>query len=450
MGRNLYAKEAISSSKTKNLDIPELRVLENEGDDTTFCAVHRRYFKKGKQVCPVCGSDKTRCSKVLKRKFKDILWENNEDFKVIDLYFYQRYFRCDGCGESVFPEDINFGVRGCRYTNRLSEKLADGTLRYSYKKVCDFYKVPASTASVGAIMRRTLKNREDILPQLKTPPILGVFELQFYDRIYPAILAVWDEGVYCIDILEESTEEAYIKFFKKLDRNQVKTIFIDPVESLYNASHACFSSASIVITDECILRCALSAMNQIILADGKRFAITHKYDKLTKLTDQLDKADQKKIIDGLKIRPRLKVAHNAHQELLELMRSEWVYDDVLKWLNEIPEKLPDGSHISFPEFEPVRDLVELFENEINDFAALPIKPTERYASAVKALCDALKEMPYCIYDVLRARMMFTIDQDITAESDSDYRLGIRVDKLTTNLNEISKNIKEEREYGWNQ
>ena len=68
-----------------------------------------------KLSCPACSSAKTKCSKVVERAFKDILWENSQDkegkkkgFRVFDLSFYQRYLRCDGCNNNVFLEHIVF------------------------------------------------------------------------------------------------------------------------------------------------------------------------------------------------------------------------------------------------------------------------------------------------------------------------------------------------------
>lgn len=144
----MHTREDVSRQKTEDLGVTDLLVLDFEGNEKAYYAVHRRYFKKDKSTCPACGSTKTCCSKVVKRKFKDILFDSEDSFRIIDIYFYQRYLRCDGCKDSVFLEDIDFAQKGCRYTNRLSDKLAEGTFHYSYQKVCAYYGVPASTAWV--------------------------------------------------------------------------------------------------------------------------------------------------------------------------------------------------------------------------------------------------------------------------------------------------------------
>ena len=69
---------------------------------------------------------------------------------------------------------------GCKFTNRLSDILADGTFQFSYKKVCQHYGVPSSTASIGEVMRRRIQYRESMLQPLKTPNIISIVELVLF------------------------------------------------------------------------------------------------------------------------------------------------------------------------------------------------------------------------------------------------------------------------------
>lgn len=440
MGKKKYVQAEVSSLKTEELGIPDLLVLDGEGDDDNFYAVHHRYFKDKKSVCPACGSTKTRCSKVLKRKFKDIFWQDDDTYRVFNLFFYQRYLRCDGCKDSVFPEDIDFAEKGCRYTNRLSDALADGTFLHSYKKVCNYFGVPASTASVGVIMRRRIQYRESLLAPIKTPSVLCIIEAPFYGNIYPVVLALWDDEVYCIDILEDTTEAAYAKLFKTLDVDRVETVFIDPDESLHSAVDNYFPTASVVVTDECIFRYANNAMLDIIHADGKRFPVKYKENRLTLHKKHLpDDYTRKQINEGLMSRPRLKTAYECYQQLLELKETEWSYEELVSWVDGISNELS--------EFEDLSDVIDIYETEVKTFLDTHIKPPEVYSTSVQAICEAIRTMPHCIFDVLRARVMLTIEHDTIEEDDEIMRLGIRVDRLTKNMNDIALNIKEEREYG---
>ena len=204
MGKKLYTKENISKSETERLGIPELVVLKTNRDDVGLEVVHRRYFEDEKLLCPACRSSRTRCSKIVDRKLKDLLWldGNHKEFKIIDLLYHQRYLRCDNCGQSVFPEPIEFGEKGCKFTNRLSDALADGTFQFSYKKVCQHYGVPASTASVGEIMRRRIQYRESLLPPIRTPRIISIVEVVFFGEFYPAVFGIQnDEDSRILEIL---------------------------------------------------------------------------------------------------------------------------------------------------------------------------------------------------------------------------------------------------------
>ena len=87
----------------------------------------------------------------------------------------------------------------------------------------------------------------------------------------------------CLDILRDSSEETCGAFLKTLDANQVETIYVDPVDSLFSAVNQYFPMASIVVTDEAIKRYARNAMLDIIHSDGKRFPVVHKDRRLTVL-----------------------------------------------------------------------------------------------------------------------------------------------------------------------
>lgn len=446
MGKKRYKEKDVSKSMTDNLGIADLLVLKSS-TDSHYYAVHRRYFTDDKLPCPACDSTKTRCSKVVKRTFKDILWddvpadkEEKQKFRVFDLTFYQRYLRCDSCNSIVFPEPINFGDKGCRYTNRLADALADGTFCFSYKKVCDYYGVPASTASIGPIMRKRIQYRESLLLPVSTPKKLGIMEAVFFCEAHPIVFALRDDGVYCIDILRDSSEETVLTFFRTLDANEVDTVYIDPVDSIRNAAAIAFPSANLVVTDECILRYAQNAMLEIIHEDGKRFPVKFKDAVLTIPNKRLQSDFQRgQVDDGMESRPRLKSAYDHHQALMGLIDGEWTYERLSKWAHELPSDLP--------EFDTLVDVIELFEQEINNYIETEEKPPDFYPTALQAVCEAFKEMPNCIFDVLRARCFLTINHDTIEENGTKYRLGIHTTRLTQNMNEITKNIKEAKEYG---
>ena len=443
MGKKLYTKQDISKAKTGWLGIPELAVIADGSNDTCLEVIHCRYFKDEKLPCPACHSLKTRCSKIVDRKLKDILWldEEHHKFQIIDLLYHQRYLRCDECRQSVFPETAEFGEKGCRFTSRLADTLADGTFQFSYKKVCQHYGVPSSTASVGGIMRRRIQYRESLLPPVKTPRILCLVEVAFFGELYPVVLGIWESEVYCLDILQDSSEATCGTFLKTLNANQVELIYVDPVDSLFNAANQYFPMSSIVVTDEAIQRYARNAMLDIIHSDGKRFPVVHKDRRLTVLRKNLDdKTIIPRIREGMKSRPRLKQAYDCHQSLLTLMETKWSLDELRLWVKNIPAEVD--------EFLTVVDVVDVFEEQISRFLALSEKPANNYQFAVQGICDAIKDMPHCIFDVMRGRCIFSVAHDTVEENGELRRYGIKLNRLIEKINEISYNIREEREYGY--
>lgn len=446
MGKRLYRKSNVSRERTDELGIDGLLALKESTDDC-FCTVHARYFEYDKLPCPACGSQKTRTSKVVRRSFKDILWgeeSTNENgfthrkFRVIDIVFHQRYLRCDGCSDIVFPEPIDFGDKGCRYTNRLSDALADGTFRFSYKKVCAYYGIPASTASIGPIMRRRIQHLESQLKPISTPKRLGIMQITYYRELYTVIFALLDDGIYCMDILPDTFEGTILEFLRRLDSTRVETVYMDPLEDIRNAAAVAFPGAEFVVTDECILRYAKNAMLEIIHEDGKRFPVKFKDNALT-IQNRLLQSDyeRKRIKDGLSSRPRLKLAYDKHQSLMDSLQEEWNYESVSEWIHSLPDELPEFLNLS--------DAVDLFESEIRCFKEKEKLP-DFYPTAIQAICDAFHGMPHCIFDVLRARCFLTISHDTIEMDGEKYRLGIHTSRLTQNMNNISENIRRAREY----
>jgi len=441
MGKRRFEKCEVSKTKTEELGIEGLLVIETDDSDH-FIAVHKNYFKnEDRPRCPSCDSEKTRSSKVVTRTFKDILSaDDSKGFKIVDLVFNQRYLRCDGCGKSVFPEDISFASKGCRYTDRLSDKLADGTLTYSYKRVCDYYGVPASTASVGAIMRRRTQFWEASMPPIYTPETLAIFEVEFYKRIYPVVFTVRAGEPYFLDILKESSEQAYITFFKKLNVNKVKMIYIDPVESLFNAVKSFFPSVSVMVSDECILRYARMALHDVIYKDGKRMPVRHKYATLAQKKDIItDVYTKRQLVASFQSRPLLKAAYDHYQKLLTLMEDKWQYSDITTWADAIPDNLP--------EFDILTGMVELFGDHIKAFSEEVGSTSGTYSTYVSQFIEAINEMLFCIYDVLRARTIFSAPPDTIIEDETEKRMGVRVGRLISKLEEVTGNIKEDRYYG---
>ena len=225
-----------------------------------------------------------------------------------------------------------------------------------------------------------------------------------------------------------------------MDANQVETVYVDPVDSLFNAMNQYFPMASIVVTNEAIQRYARNAMLEIIHSDGKRFPVVHKDRRLTVLYKDLDdKTVMDRIKEGMKSRPRLKQAYEHHQRLLELLETNWSLDELQTWVKQIPTEVD--------EFSTVSDIVDVFSEQLEDFLALSKKPPNNYRFAVQGICDAIREMPHCIFDVMRGRCIFSMTHDTVEENGKLQRYGIKSSRLIEQINKISENIREERDYG---
>ena len=456
MGKRLFQEVYASPDRTAALCLPELVVVSEADDpetaDLIYHAVHKSYFSKDKPVCPYCQGTNTAETKIRPRKFKDILPSENGERKVIDLVFHQRYFRCDDCSR-VFNEDIDFAEEGCRYTNRLSDLLAEGTLTQTYEKVCKEYGVPASKTSVGVIMRRRLRMKIEQLPPLETPDSLAIFVSRFYSNAYPIVLGIYGDNIRLIDVLSESSEAAYAVFFSGLNKAKVKRVFIDPDEQLHYAAAVAFPGASIMMSEECVMRHIRECLGDVIKKEGTKCFVYQRYHTLCKEEKYLNRTERRQVNRTLDRRHRLAGAYNAYQDLLVRLGAKWSAPVISGWVDDLPQyledKADDGENLEpLWEFDILKDILHLYEPQLEEYLKLEQKPSAALASSVMAIKDSLDEMPFCIYDILHARMLLNVDQDWMLKENKKYRFGVPVERLTYKMNQISMKIrsKKEKEY----
>lgn len=460
MGKCLFRQVYVSTERTAALALPQLQVVseldEADKKETTYHTVHSSYFAKEKPVCPVCGKQNTTETKIIPRAFKDLLPSTDKHVKVIDLIFHQRYFRCKDCGNLVFHESIDFAEEGCKFSNRLSDLIAEGTLTRTYERVCKEYGVPASKASVGIIMRRRMRLKADLQPPLKTPDALTIFIAEFFSGFYPLVLGTYGREVRLLDILPASSTTDYRLFFQQFDRNALKQVFIDPDEQLHSAVLDAFPQAEIMVSEEYVRRCIRNALKDVIKKEGNHCNIHRRYAKLTSPAAHLTEGEKGRINKGMEKLPRIRAAYNAYQDLLRRMESGWTIPLLLEWLESMPDYITDetteGEQVqSLTEFSFLKDVLTLYEQQVQQYLNSEKKPPSAVESAVTGLLDALDYMPYCIYDVLRARMLSNVEQELVEIDGKKYRTGVRVDKLTEAMNDIAQKIrdkKEREEYGY--
>jgi hypothetical protein ELI_1149 len=122
------------------------------------------------------------------------------------------------------------------------------------------------------------------------------------------------------------------------------------------------------------------------------------------------------------------------------METKWSMEDLRTWADQIPTEVD--------EFLAVGDIIDIFGEQLSGFLTLGEKPPNNYQFAVQGICDAIKDMPHCIFDVMRGRCIFSITHDTMEENGELWRYGIKSSRLTEKINEISANIREERDYGY--
>ncbi len=150
--------------------------------------------------------------------------------------------------------------------------------------------------------------------------------------------------------------------------------------------------------------------------------------------------------------PCIRAAYNAYRDLLRRMESGWTIGLLQEWLGSLPDYVSDeqteGQSIQpLTEFGILGDVLSLYGDQIQAYLDSENKPPAGMESAVTGILDAIEGMPYCIYDVLRARMLLNVEQDVIEMGGQKYRTGVQIEKLTEKMNHIARQIKEKKERG---
>ena len=137
--------------------------------------------------------------------------------------------------------------------------------------------------------------------------------------------------------------------------------------------------------------------------------------------------------------------------LLQSMATGWNIRRIVEWVDDLPNYLmdysDDGEQLEpLVEFDIVKMVLQLFEPQINTFLALKEKPPAAMASSIMSIMDSLEEMPFCIYDVLHARMLLNVEQDYILKDGTTYRMGVPIDRLTKKMHDITEQITKKKEF----
>ena len=132
------------------------------------------------------------------------------------------------------------------------------------------------------------------------------------------------------------------------------------------------------------------------------------------------------------------------------MSSGWSIERILGWLDDLPEYVGDYADAdeeleALNEFDVVRDVLELYESQVNAYLKLRKKPPAAMTSAVMSISDSLEDMPFCIYDVLHARMLLNVEHDCILQDGNKYRIGVPVERLTEKMSKITRQIRSKKE-----
>ena len=226
-------------------------------------------------------------------------------------------------------------------------------------------------------------------------------------------------------------------------------ILIDPDEQLLSSAHTTFPNSVIAVSKECIQRFAREAFKEVFQVEAKHCTVPRLYSSLINPEKYLREEDHERIERVMKKRPRLHAAYIAYQDFLNSLEGKWNVEKLLEWAGSMPdylEEYAEGKPVDpIQEFDIISDILMLFRNEVNQYLSLKEDPAPSLAASIAAIEEALANMPYCIYDVLQARMLLNTPNELITIGDKTYRLGIPIDQLVSKIYDVNEMIRQKRE-----
>lgn len=155
--------------------------------------------------------------------------------------------------------------------------------------------------------------------------------------------------------------------------------------------------------------------------------------------------------EGLKERPRLRAAYRAYQDLMNRMDVDWRPGLISDWIGSLEEYLSDETEKEelegrkpLNEFDALMQVIETFEKRIDAYLASGLRIPENYRLTVGRMIAAVKVLPFCTYDILRAHMLMGAAPALVSEGGVQYRKGVRAEAVAEELERAGEQARQKR------
>ena len=339
--------------------------------------------------CSCCGSKITRL-KQYKTTYTTIAVINS---KNVILKLRKKMYYCHECNKSTTEKLLDTSGKNQKTNGFLatSLKLIKETMTYS--TVARLLKM-----SVANVMRHFDKARfaETEVDRSKVKNLCVDEVRMIEDRHYKYQFVIMDaDNNSVLDILKTRHAD-FIKEYLRENYRNVKTVTMDLWKTYRNVFSALYPDVIIIADRFHVVRQFMWAFSRtrIALANEQGVSTNKNWRLLTKAKDKLSERGREKLEKLLAADPAPKVAHNAKEMALEMLRGN-DKEKYLKMLPELKRYIDDNNLVEF--VEAYNTLINWHEEILNMFdypySNGAMERINRSIKQIKNICYGVKSLP---------------------------------------------------------
>ncbi len=423
-------RRRLDTDRTELLGLDELFVLNGRGDRNNFFAwQHEHELNR----CPLCGGNVIKIQDHFSKTYYDCIVDSGRP-RVIRLTHEFFKYRClnEEC-RHIFSKEIGFASKFDNVTYRLENEIARNVIEgYSYSLIQGQFQDTITRQAVGQIFHRWTQRKESARTFRKPPSSLAILTGQTKESRYTLFLSL-DDGVRVFDVLLGVNSADIGAVVRKLVPG-VETVITDCDPTINDAVADFLPDSLHIIPVELWLRLAMVLYQEFTHVKIKWCPVPRKDSLIMIPRSRIayrDEYDLERLLDA---RPAVKPAYEDYSRLRGLIerRGElWVYEELAEWADSVCDDTKDF-------MAPSLYLLQAYRREIEAQTQHREAVPARLAEYVSELEDLLSQAKTFSEDILKARVLYSVDTDL-----QDWR-GVPIQDVIRTLQDMDLATKRKR------
>ena len=423
-------RRRLDTDRTELLGLDELFVLNGRGDRNNFFAwQHEHELNR----CPLCGGNIIKIQDHFSKTYYDYIVDSGHP-RIIRLTHEFFKYRClnEKC-RHIFSKEIGFASKFDNVTYRLENEIAHKVIEgYSYSLIQGLFQDSISRQAIGQIFHRWTRRKESTRAIQNAPSSLAILTGQAGENLCTLFLSL-DDGVRIFDILL-GVNSADIRAVIRRLVPSIETVITDCDPTVNDAVADFLPNALHIIPVELWFRPAADLYRRFAHEIIKWCPVPRKESLIMIPRSRITYSDEYALGRLLDARPDVKPAYEDYSRLRGLIerRGElWVYEELAEWADSVCDDTKDF-------MAPSLYLLQAYRSEIEAQTQHREAVPARLAEYVSELEDLLSQAKIFSEDILRARVLYSVDSEL-----DDWR-GVPIQDVIQTLQDMDLATKRKR------